>query len=154
MATLTKNSAASQAVIWMGCLLSFLGLTLEPTKTLFATGMTLVWSGAIQSYYGTVLEIGRTKRFWYIALGIPLSIGLAYVAYLNLRDCLPNWPWILTVVIATLGLQFLISLIGNKIWNHRHRIHENGTCRVCLSAPQHIDMQKSAAMSATICRTI
>ncbi len=122
---MTRNSTISQVVLWTGCLISLVGLCTEPTKTLFAVGLTLVSSGMIQSYYGTVFEIEGRKRTWYFALGVPLGIAMAYTAYLSLRDYAPKWEWMLAVVVATLCLQFVISMISLKIWNFRHRTNGN-----------------------------
>ncbi len=124
MPQMTKNSVVSQTVIWIGCLISTIGLFVEPTKTLFVTGVTLVSSGLIQAYYGTVFEIEGSKRTWYFALGIPLGMAMAYTAFVSLRDYLPTWDWIFAVIIATLCLQFVISLISLKLWNMRHRTND------------------------------
>ena len=75
----------------------------------------------IQSYYGTVFEIEGRKRTWYFALGVPLGIAMVYSAYLSLRDYAPKWQWMLAVVVATLSLQFVIPMIGLKLWNLRNR---------------------------------
>jgi hypothetical protein len=121
MHRLTKNSAVSQAVLWIGCLISGVGLLFDPTKTLFVIGLTMVSSGMFQSYYGSVLEIETAKRGWYHLLGIPLIILIAYVTSISLRDYLALWYWILAVVIVTLCLQFAISLIGIRIWSYWQR---------------------------------
>jgi hypothetical protein len=121
MQTMTRNSTISQAVLWTGCLISLVGLFTEPSKTMFVVGLTLVSSGMIQSYYGTVLEIEGRERTWYFALGVLLAIAMAYSAYLSLRDYAPKWQWMLAVVVATLCLQFVISMIGLKLWSFRHR---------------------------------
>ena len=121
MPTMTRNSTISQAVLWTGCLISLVGLFTEPSKTLFVVGLTLVSSGMIQSYYGTVFEIEGRKRTWYFALGVPLGIAMVYSAYLSLRDYAPKWQWMLAVVVATLSLQFVIPMIGLKLWNLRNR---------------------------------
>jgi len=92
---------------------------------MFVVGLTLVSSGMIQSYYGTVLEIEGRERTWYFALGVLLAIAMAYSAYLSLRDYAPKWQWMLAVVVATLCLQFVISMISLKIWNFRHRTNGN-----------------------------
>lgn len=118
---MTKNSTISQAVLWTGCLISFIGLYAVPSKTLFVFGLTLVSSGMIQSYYGTVFEIEGGKRTRYFALGVPLGIAMAYTAYLSLRDYSPKWQWMLAVVLATLCVQFIISVICLKLWNLRHQ---------------------------------
>jgi len=118
---MTRNSTISQAVLWTGCLISLVGLFTEPSKTMFVVGLTLVSSGMIQSYYGTVLEIEGRERTWYFALGVLLAIAMAYSAYLSLRDYAPKWQWMLAVVVATLCLQFVISMIGLKLWSFRHR---------------------------------
>ena len=121
MHRLTKNSAVSQAVLWIGCLISGVGLFFDSTKTLFVFGLTMVSSGMIQSYYGSVLEIETAKRGWYHLLGIPLIIVIAYVTFISLRDYLTTWYWIVAVVIVTLCLQFAISVIGLRVWNYWHR---------------------------------
>ncbi len=114
MGTMTRNSKISQSVIWSGFLLMWLGLFLEPTKTLFSLGYTLVWFGMVQSHYGTVLEIENSNRGWYVFLGLPIAVGAAYISYLTLRDSLQNWYWMLAVVLATLLLQLIISLVASK----------------------------------------
>jgi hypothetical protein len=114
MATMTRNSTISQSVICIGGLLMCVGLFLEPTKTLFSVGYSLLWFGMIQSYYGSILEIENSNRGWWVLLGLPLTIGVAYVSYLNLRDNLQNWYWIVAVVLATLLLQLIISFIASK----------------------------------------
>jgi len=63
----------------------------------------------VQSYYGSVFEIERAKRLWYLLIGVPLAAGSAYVAFLSLNDYLPTWGMILLVVVATIGIQILIS---------------------------------------------
>ena len=121
MHQMTKNSAVSLAVLWIGCLISGVGVFFDPTKTLFVIGLTMVSSGMIQSYYGSVLEIETVKRGLYHLLGIPLIILMAYVTFISLRDYLSSWHWTLAVVIVTLCLQFAISLIGARIWSYWHR---------------------------------
>ena len=80
------------------------------------TGLTLGSSGMVQSYYGSVLEIESSKRFWYLLIGVPLAAGSAYVAFLSLVDYMLSWVMIAVVVIATIGLQILISWVANHLW--------------------------------------
>lgn len=84
----------------------------------------MVSSGMIQSYLGTVFEIERGKRIWYFALGVPLGTGLAYSAFLSLRDYLPTWYSMLAVVFVTLCFQLVISLITLTLLRDRHRAND------------------------------
>jgi hypothetical protein len=91
-----------------------LGLFLEPTKTLFNLGSTLAWFGMIQFYYGLVFENKALNRGWYFTLGLPVACSGVYLTYVTLRDYLPNWYWILGLVLATIVLQLIISLITSR----------------------------------------
>ena len=117
---MTKNSFVSQAVLWSGCVLSLLGLFFDQSKTVCVTGLTIGSSGMVQSYYGSVFEIERSKRFWYHLVGVPLALGLGYVALLSLKDNLTSWLMISVVVASSVIIQVIISLVANHFWILQH----------------------------------
>ena len=124
MHQMTENSTVSQTILCIGCLISCVGLLIDPSKIVLVTGLTMVSSGMIQSYYGAVFEIERRRRIWYFVLGFPLGSCVAYSAFLSLRDYLPTWYSILAVVFVTLCFQFLISIITLTLLRFRRRAND------------------------------
>ncbi|TWU36649.1 hypothetical protein Q31b_49300 [Novipirellula aureliae] len=118
MPSMTKNSVTSQAVVWTGCLLTCLGLYLDHTGFLFSLGGTLFSFGMIQSYFGSVLEIQTAKRFPYILLGIPLSLGLFYCACLSLRELSAAYV-VVAVMVLSAALQLIVSMLTARLWERR-----------------------------------
>ncbi|MFO0944223.1 MAG: hypothetical protein U0930_26235 [Pirellulales bacterium] len=116
MAAITRNAFVSQAVLWTACVITGVGLFFDQSRIIFATGLTLASSGMVQSYYGSVFEIERSKRFWYLAIGVPLAVGSGFVAFLSLNDYLSTWGMIAQVVVATIEMQLLISWFASHLW--------------------------------------
>ena len=126
MASMTKNSFVSQAVLWTGCVITIVGLFFGQSRIVFVTGLTLASSGMVQSYYGSVFEIERSKRFWYLVIGVPLAVGSGYVAFLSLNDYLTTWGMIALVVAATIAIQLLMSWLASHLWLRWHPLDKTG----------------------------
>jgi len=116
---MTRNSFVSQGVMLVGLALLLLGFTLDQSKVVFAIGYTMVWFGMIQSFYGTVLECEGVARLVFAIVGVPLSLGLVYVAYLSLWDYLASWVSILMAVLLVLALQAVTSWVALQVWKWR-----------------------------------
>lgn len=126
---MTKNSFVSQAVLWIGFVITGVGLFFDQSKTVFVTGLTLASSGMVQSYYGSVFELERSKRLWYLAIGVPLAVGSGYVAFLSLKDYLTTYGRIALVVVATIAIQLLISWFAGHLWLRWHSEDKTGNIR-------------------------
>ena len=113
----TKNSTVSQVVLFAAFAMSLLGLIVDQSKTLVAIGLILFSMGMGQSYFGTVFEIQRSKRFWFLILGVPLAVGLASVSLLHLNDFASSSKHGLTVLAAAVALQIMLSWTAVTTWN-------------------------------------